>query len=330
MNNVRAVRKEVDLLLDECADLELDVGLLAAASDRIILRGPVGEEVRVSLVDSRFTMIEQVLRGLSFDFDALPLLTVGESKEIRLLTPRITLARLLPSVYSFTNNRYGMAPGTEHVRARFSAALFRALNRSPGTSHIATAFLGLVEAPQGLLLAEHLVRPSNVEIRVKRHHIGSPLHRYRYTERHPTAFDGPPITRWSRFEQPIVCFDWRNPLHDEHGQRLADEPLPDDYAALWLNDAAHAKKLARETFEWMERLFSSSGLKLIDICFFIDETGTVLFGEISPDCMRVRSKAADDGEALDKDEWRSGGEPAAVLARYQRLYDGIFPSDQFA
>ena len=327
MTTRSAVRDAVELLLDECADLEIDVRLARTTPDRIELAGPRGEALSVTTDGSPLPMLEQVLQGLRIDFESLPLLTVGESKEIRLLTPKITLAKLLPTVYSFTNNRYGTAAGTERVRAHFSAELFRTMARHPGPRHLAHAFLGLVDSPQhGPLLAEHVVRPGNLEVRVKRYHIGSPLHRYLYTEHHPTAHNGPPLARWSRFEQPVVCFDWRHPLHDNQGRRLADEPLPDDYASQWLDQPQRAKELARDTFEWMETLFAAKGLKLIDICYFIDSSGTVIFGEISPDCMRVRSRAADDSDALDKDEWRSGGDANAVLERYQRLYEAVFPS----
>jgi phosphoribosylaminoimidazole-succinocarboxamide synthase len=269
-------------------------------------------------------MIEQVLRGLQFNFDELPLLVKGDSKEIRLLTPRIALARLLPTVYSFTFNRYGFAPGTDEVRARFSAEIFRSMSREPAALHLSSAFLGLVESPVGPLLAEEVVDACNLEIRVKRFHIGSPVHRYRYFDQHGTSFGGPPLTRWGRFDEPIVCFDWRHPLHDEHGQRLADEPLPDDYAGVWIDSVPKAKTLARRAFEWIERRFSRAGLQLIDACFFIDRTASVLYGEISPDCMRVRSRGSADSDALDKDHWRSGGNPDEVLARYRRLHELVF------
>lgn len=325
MMGIRQVRTAIELLSDQCADLELEVRLTGARDGTLHLAGPAGEALQVRLHGSPYSMMEQLLRGLRFDFDTLPLLTRGESKEIRLLTPRIALARLLPSVYSFTHNRYGTVPGTELVRAHFSAEVFRAMARLPGPRHLSTAFIGLLETPVGPLLAEHVVRPGNIEVRVKRYHIGSPLHRYRYTERHASARGGAPIARWSRFEQPVVCFDWRHPMQDEHGQRLADEPLSDDYAGVWLDHPLRAKQLARDTFEWMEQAFAAAGLKLIDICYFIDQSGTVIFGEISPDCMRVRSRAADESDALDKDEWRSGGEAPAVLERYQRLYAAVFP-----
>lgn len=314
----------VELLLDQCADLALTVSIETVDGADIMVRGPAGERIPIDLNAGRLSMMEQVLRGLDIDFDALPVLVQGDSKDIRLLTPSISVARLIPSVYSFTENRYGQVPGTELIRARFSAELFRALDCMPGARHLATAFLGLVESAAGPLLAERVVQPSNIEIRVKRYHIGSPLHRYLYTERYPTARGGKPLQRWSRFETPVVCFDWRHPMTDEHGKRLADEPISDDYAGVWLDDPQRAKQLASDTFRWIEDLFARNGLLLIDICFFIDQSGSVIFGEISPDCMRVRSQAADESEALDKDKWRSGGEPQEVLARYGSLYQLVF------
>lgn len=321
-----------EVLLDQCSALDLDVRFVRSSDAGICLAGPGGEPILVDPGHPECSMIEQVLQSLRFEFDQLPLLTRGESKELRLLTPRIVLAKLLPTVYSFTNNRYGNAPGTEVVRARFSAQIFRRMALDPGPRHLANAFLGLIESPHGPLLAEHLVSPGNIEVRVKRYHIGSPTHRYRFAEQHRTAGDGPPLERWDRFAAPLVCFDWRHPMADGDGRPLADEPLPDDYAGIWLDDVPAAKRLARDTFEWMEALFAMRGVKLIDICYFIDRTGRVIFGEISPDCMRVRSQASDESEALDKDEWRSGGHPEDVLRRYERLHAIIFdqPFQQIA
>lgn len=311
------------LILDQCLDLELEVQLLASTLKQIVLSGPSGEELRVDLDHQRHSFMDQILQQVEFDFPDLPLLVLGDSKEIRLLTPKIALARLLPTLYSFTNNRYGEVQGTEGIRARFSAEIFRAMALSPGTYQLSSAFLALVESPVGPLLAERRVKVCNLETRVKRYHIGSPIHRYLFTEEHPTV-SGPALQRWDRFSEPIVCFDWRHPLTDHEGNRLADEPLPDDYAALWTSDVQRAKRLARETFGWLEDFFTAGGLKLIDICFFIDQGSGTIYGEISPDCMRVRTHAADDAEALDKDQWRSGGGPDLVLERYARLHSMLF------
>jgi len=320
---------ELEYLLDVCDDLALTVTPDGESSANVLsLRGPNGEPIRVDIRSEEFSMLEQVLKCLRFRFEDLTLLVNGDSKEIRLLTPRIALARLRPTVYSFTSNRYGIAPGTEIVRSRFSAKLFRSMACEPGSVHLSSAFLGLIETPSGPLMAEELVETCNLEVRVKRFHVGSPVHRYRYTDRHRSALLGEPISRWTRFAAPVVCFDWRNPMVAEDGSRLADEPLSDDYAALWIDDVPKAKLLACDAFQWIERRFLRAGLQLIDICFFIDRTGSVLYGEISPDCMRVRNRASADSEALDKDHWRSGGEPEEVLARYEKLYEMVFRAKQ--
>lgn len=324
--NIKPLPIEIDYLLDLCNDLELDVKLKASSKtgDQIELAGSHGEAIFVQPGNNEASLIEQVLRQIDFDFEQLPLLVQGDSKEIRLLTPRIALAKLIPSVYSYTFNRYGMAPGTDEARVRFSAQLFRKMAEEPGPFHLSSAFLALVETSDGLLLAEQIVESCNLEVRVKRFHIGSPLHRYLYTDQHATRRGGSPLQRWTRFSEPVVCFDWRHPLKDENDQRLADEPLPDDYAALWLDDIAAAKKLARNAFLWIEQRFAKAGLQLVDICFFIDRTGTVLYGEISPDCMRVRDGDSADAQSFDKDLWRSGGSPEDVLERYQRLHELVF------
>lgn len=321
-----AVPADADYLLDLCRDLELDVSLRmsSGAGGHIVLEGPRGETMLIDPRHSGASMIEQVLAQLDVDFEALPLLVRGDSKEIRLLTPRIALAKLLPTVYSYTYNRYGLAPGTDEVRTLFSAELFRKMAAEPGPFHLGSAFLGLVKTKSGFLLAEQVVETCNLEVRVKRFHIGSPLHRYLYADRHPTRRSGLPLQRWTRFQEPVVCFDWRHPMVDEAGKRLADEPLPDDYAALWIDDMPAAKRLARNAFLWIEQRFARAGLQLVDICFFIDRTGTVLYGEISPDCMRVRDGASSDAESFDKDLWRSGGSPEDVLTKYWRLYELVF------
>lgn len=311
-----------EYLVEQAADLGIAVDVVDAGIDTMRLHGPSGEPISVSVALGQPSMVEQLLNQLDFDFEALPRLVLGESKDIRLLTGSVAVAKLLPTVYSFTHNRYGEVPGTAEIRARFSAEVFRAMAAHPGPRHLSSAFLGLIESDAGPLLAEEVVEDCNLEVRVKRYHIGSPVHRYRYTGRHPTVA-GPALTRWSRFDEPVVCFDWRHPLTDDDGQRLADEPISDDYAAVWMRDVPRAKQLATDTFAWLEDVFAAAGLQLIDVCFFVDASGTTIYGEVSPDCMRVRSRASDDADALDKDEWRSGGEPGVVLERYQTLHRRI-------
>jgi phosphoribosylaminoimidazole-succinocarboxamide synthase len=282
---------------------------------------------KVILDNPLLSPIEQVVSTLPIDFDALPLVTEGESKILRRLTEKLLVERFKPTVYSFTHNRYGNVEGTDAIRARFSAEIFRRMSHLPPESDPPrNAFVALLETPLGPLTVQRQVETSNLEVRVKRFHIGSPLHRYRYTERFDSTQTCGAVKRWSRFDQPVVCFDWRNPLTDDQGCRLSDEPLSDDYAAVWMENVTSAKQVARKTFEWMEQLFADAGLLLVDICFFIDRSGKIIFGEISPDCMRVKELVTDmnNASAFDKDIWRHGFSPDVLKEQYEKILDRLF------
>lgn len=285
----------------------------------------------VDLDEPLCSPIEQVLRTIPIEFDSLPLVTEGESKVLRRWTDHLVVERFKPTVYSFSQNRYGQAQGTDEIRARFSAEIFRRMHKmSQGVDFPNNAFVALLETADGPLTVQRLVETCNLEVRVKRFHVGSPLHRYLYTERFNTVQLGSPLKQWSRFDKPVVCFDWRHPLTDEQGRRLADEPVSDDYAAVWMEDVAHAKWMARQSFEWLERLFAESGLLLIDICLFIDKSGHMLFGEISPDCMRVRNSGGnlEESDAYDKDLWRHGRSPKTLHQQYEVLFNRLFLNNQ--
>jgi phosphoribosylaminoimidazole-succinocarboxamide synthase len=90
----------------------------------------------------------------------------------------------------------------------------------------------------------------------------------------------------------------------------------------------HAKEMARQTFLWLEKRFASAGFILVDICFFVDFSGQLIYGEISPDCMRVRRQPQDgnldNAEALDKDLWRRGASPAEMASWYEHLHQQLF------
>ncbi|MFP5288580.1 MAG: hypothetical protein ACLGI9_22785, partial [Thermoanaerobaculia bacterium] len=242
--------------------------------------GSAGERT-VALTGER-SLLERTLRVLPLDFEALPLLVEGDSKILRLWTDRVVVERFKPTVYSYTVNRYGEVPETDRIRVSFAAELFRRMAcLDPATPCVPrSAFLTEIETPSGPLLVQRRIDPCNLEVRVKRYHIGSPVHRYLYTDKHGSTQSCGNIGRWSRFDQPVVCFDWRHPLHDEQGRRLADEPISDDYAAVW-----------------MEETFAAAGVLLVDMCIFIDRSGRWIHGEISPDCMRVRLGLGDPAQA---------------------------------
>jgi phosphoribosylaminoimidazole-succinocarboxamide synthase len=291
-------------------------------------RSAIAQALPTAGDEPRSATLERALRELPIDFDALPVAFEGESKSVRLWTDRVVVMRFKPTVYSYTHNRYGEAPGTDVVRLRFAAALFREMAALSWPGHVAprSAFLAELDTAEGPLLVQRRVETCNVETRVKRFHIGSPLHRYLYTDRYETNQACGPLRAWSRLDRPVVCFDWRHPLVDEEGRRLADEPISDDYAAVWIDDVPAAKELARGTFTWLERRFAGAGLQLVDMCLFIDRAGRSIYGEISPDCMRVRLGLGDPGRAksADKDVWRRGGSAGSVLDAYREIYERLF------
>ncbi|MCW3463443.1 phosphoribosylaminoimidazolesuccinocarboxamide synthase [Chitinophaga nivalis] len=274
-------------------------------------------------------VIELILQHLPFNFDALPLLVEGESKIIKYWTDKVVIEKFKPTVYSYTHNRYGSAAGTDDIRIRFTSALYRkmALLHTGIPYRPASAFLAEITHEQGLFVVQRLVDVCNIETRIKRFHIGSPVHRYLYTGKYPsTRRDEAPIVKWTRFEDPVVCFDWRHPLMDEEQRRLADEPISDDYAALWIRDVTFAKEMARNTFMWLEAMFFQAGITLIDMCIFIDRSGKMIYSEISPDCMRMRwnSNNIDQSESMDKDLWRRGAAPEKLYENYEKAYSLIF------
>lgn len=275
------------------------------------------------------SIVERILQKIPFNFEQLPLLIEGESKIIKYWTPRVVIEKFKPTVYSYTHNRYGMVDGTDNIRIKFTTAVYRKMaHNGEGRAYApASAFLAEIENEQGLFIVQLLVDSCNIETRIKRYHIGSPVHRYRYTDQYPSTMPGAlPIARWTRFDAPIVCFDWRHPLTDENNIRLADEPISDDYAALWIQDLPFAKKMALETFLWLEKMFFQSGITLIDMCIFIDRSGKLIYGEISPDCMRIRwnSLHPEQAESMDKDLWRKGAAPEKLYENYEKAYSSMF------
>ena len=109
------------------------------------------------------------------------------------------------------------------------------------------------------------------------------------------------------------------------------EPFPHQFEGVTPIAEVHAAHDALEAGEETDQQYRIAGRMIarrghggaafLDI---VDRSGTTLYGEISPDCMRVRSAASDDSRSLDKDQWRSGGRPEELLARYRELYLRVF------
>jgi phosphoribosylaminoimidazole-succinocarboxamide synthase len=237
-------------------------------------------------------------------FDSLELVQEGESKIIRRVDDATLAIRLKPTVYSFTHQRYGEVPGTEILRLKASIVLWQKLID-------AGIPVPVVAASDACYLCKDVDAPP-IEVIVKSFYVGTPKHLYRgltTTKTRHARF----IEVGSRHE-PYVRFDWRNPLPDK------DECLP-----IWLADqfidTSKAELLALKAFDVLSFFLSSRGIEIQDICFFIDAAGSCIFGEISPDCMRVKYRGGD----LDKDLWRDGKTAEDIISRWStfvRLIEG--------
>lgn len=272
-------------------------------------------------------------------FSELPLVAEGNSKEVRYIGDGLVAIKLKPTVYSYTHNRAGEIQGTDDLRLRASKALLEVVAKA-GASHTYQGFIdGLIISqlvipestgeqindfiPPDLTLSqrEKLPKAAPIEVIVKRFHSGTPKHRYfgmnGTSARQGIGIgSGRYIKEDAAYPQLVVRFDWRNPMTSPTGERLADEVLPETMAN-WYIDVESASLTARAAFGGIERALGSVGLELWDMCFFITEDGKKIFSEISPDCMRVRSK----DESLDKDVWRSGGSSELVTEKWTKFVE---------
>lgn len=278
------------------------------------------------------------------DFDKLPLVIKGKSKEVRYLRHGLVVIKLVESVYSFTHNRAAIIEGTARSRLTSSRKLVDVLNHA-GVNH---AYL---QVGQGYILSKMVVphpseyakydlplfypfdltpeqfdrlpRAPPVEIIIKRFHSGTSKHRYvgmpgmrvrrgKLTANHV-------IQPEDAYPETLVRFDWRNPLTriDEDGQviRVQDEILPEPMAD-WLIDVKKARRTALRASAAISEALAKVDIVYMDLCLFIDESGTLMYGELGPDCGRFRHYELG---SLDKDVWRSGGSSSQVVLKWNLL-----------
>ena len=266
------------------------------------------------------------------DFEYLPLVKEGESKIIRYLGRGKVAIRLKPTIYSYSQNRYGIIPNSEKIRVQACKILVDELNKNEvkhsfyyydERMEALVASLIIEPTANGLFFTPQDINIDNLpvfcplEVIVKSSHVGTPKYRYRYIDKYPTR-NGQIIKEGESYPNTIVRFDWRNPLHDENNQRLADEVMAEDMADWWM-DTKQARKTAKKAFVILEKYLLARGIKLLDICFFIDTSGQIIYSEISPDCMRV---CAND-ESLDKDIWRAGGSSEEIIRKWSHFLELI-------
>jgi phosphoribosylaminoimidazole-succinocarboxamide synthase len=248
-------------------------------------------------------------------YSELPLFCGGHSKELRRTAmPGILVGRFLPTLYSYTQNRAGLVPRTEILRMKITRIFWRHLHKVD----IRTCYLAC--SADFVLASEEAVPP--VEVIVKRALVGTPAHIYHGLFERSDRF----CQRFIKGERhpAYVRFDYRNPLTSEAGDRLRDEMLPLALADR-LIDTVTATDLALRISTAVEEVLNAVGLQLLDICLFLEQSGTVLCGEISPDNMRIKSLAS--GADFDKDLWRKARPAEELIAQWTDLLSRLETAD---
>ncbi|MGC4120628.1 MAG: hypothetical protein QM765_39835 [Myxococcales bacterium] len=254
------------------------------------------------------------------EFLRLPLVVEGESKHIRLLEKGLVLIKLKPTIYSFTQNRAGVVPGSDVLRLK-ATKIFLNVLREAGLPH------AYREVGERYILSELVEKPPPIETIVKAFHSGTSKHRYFGMAGTPVRpshpfFAGKTFGPDDGYPAPIVRFDWRNPMkHPETGKWLADEVLGDEMAD-WFIDVAEARMTARRVHKALQDFLGARDIVLYDLCLFITEDGKKVYGEISQDCGRFRHF---DLGSLDKDVWRAGGSSEQVLEKWRMLLTSLTP-----
>lgn len=275
-------------------------------------------------------------------FKELPLVVEGESKEVRYAGSGMVVIRLKPTIYSFTANRCGVVEGSDLLRLR-ATKIFLEVLRKAGVEHAYQKvndrwILSKLVLQAATPMDPDPFRPNDlreesawglpiaqpIETVIKRMHSGTSKHRYfgmsgcTVRGKHP-IYPNMSISNDDPYPAPIVRFDWRNPLQDPSGKKLADEILPDQIADLFI-DVKRAKVTALKVYDALSDFLGRHDIVCYDLCLFIAEDGETVFGEISQDCGRFRHF---DLGSLDKDVWRAGGSSEQVLAKWQMLLDLI-------
>lgn len=275
-------------------------------------------------------------------FRSLPLVVEGESKEIRYLGNGLCLQYFKPTIYSFSKNRCGVVEGSNSPRLRVTK-IFTELLHKYGIDHsylkIGKKFVlakMLIQEPTGILPnpfvpddmtpneIEHIKRVPPIEVVIKRFHTGTTKHEMygminsQIRENH-YMFPKMKISADEPYPMPIIRFDWRNPLLDKDGNRLADKALSSDMANFFI-DVEKTTFNAKKAYHVIADFLAYCDIVCYDICLFFTTDGETMYGEISPDCGRFRHFSLG---SLDKDLWRAGGSSEEVLKKWNLMADII-------
>ncbi len=219
----------------------------------------------------------------------------GKSKNLYEFDEDHYVAKLIPSLSSFTYNRYENVAETDILRLDFYEMSAKKLN----TLNIPTAFVKRLDATT--YLTRKCTNPP-FEVIVKNYAVGSTIRKY------PGLFK-----EGQKFTNPIVKFDYR--VDPE------DQPISIDYLIEYGVDGPLFRELALKInaalCDWL------APRVLIDFCviFGTNSDGQVcVTSEVSPDCMRLKSE---NGESLDKDLFRQGKSHEYIIEKWTELIKNL-------
>ena len=219
----------------------------------------------------------------------------GRSKTVYDLGDGYCLVRLVPSLHSFTYRREALVPGTDRLRLAFFAKAAARLKEAG----VPCAFVETVDDTS--YISRYCPTPP-FEVIVKNVANGSTVRKY------PGLFPPGHV-----FGGPVVKFDYR--VDPE------DQPIAEDYLREYGLDPVPMRQIALRTNEVLRDWLAPR--TLWDFCIILGEDGDggyTIASEVSPDGMRLKDV---DGSALDKDLFRTGREPAEILAVWTRLVDSL-------
>lgn len=284
---------------------------------------------------------EYIIKNIN-NFNLYKSVIEGESKIIyKDINSDLCLIKLKPTLYSYTNNRYGIVEGTDILRLKiweeFNNNIINIINKYI-TRDIEISDLRLVESldlaiKNGIIktdtyynngyfgnieinnvsyaIAVYVDDSTPLEVVYKCQLNGTMKYNLIDVDKYPTR-EGK-IINYDNYMKEIIRFDWRNPL-ENNGVRCKDECIPDDFAKFWI-DTKLAKILAMLYSRLINYILEQHNYKLIDICYFIDASGKRVYSEISPDCMRIIKGNLD----YDKDLWRAGKSDELIKERWKVL-----------
>jgi len=294
-----------------------------------------------------FEIVREIIKKFieDIEYNNLPVTLEGESKIYRRIENyNIAFATLKPSVYSFTHKRYAMVKETDIARngiweiigTRLNISYNRFLFKNENYPIRLLNYYGaeLSKFKNDIFVSNYIMKIDkktslvvfldeipNIEVVWKRAHYGTMKHKLYGVENFKTR-NGKVIAKEGYYPNPIVRFDWRNPiLRDENGNMkdLGDECIADDFADFYI-DTKHSKILTQFVSWWLFHFFEDYDLELIDLCYFQNENGDRIHSEISPDGMRLKLKAGGD---YDKDLWRKGASKDILAKKWLELLEKL-------